>query len=87
MEANTSNPTEHEVIQTFSPQLVTAICNCVNAVSTHCLAKGLITEDADAVMLLPAMTGREIRLGSCHRPSGVLLKFRVIVLRNLLVFE
>lgn len=49
---------QHKVILKLTPTLVTALCDCVNDVSDHCLAKGLITEDTNAEMLVPAISSR-----------------------------
>ena len=46
------NLIEHEIIKVHTPKLITAICDCVNEVSDHCLAKGLITGDTYDKMLV-----------------------------------
>ena len=50
---------EIRVIQKFTPQLVSAVSSCVQAVSDQCLAKGLITEASYKWLLESTNTGSE----------------------------
>ena len=48
-----------EVIQKFTPQLVTAVSSCIQAVSDQCLAKGLITDGVYRTVLESRSTNED----------------------------
>ena len=55
------NPIElHIIIELCTPELVTAICDCVNDVSNRCLKRGLITGDLwDDIVCLGRLSGKD----------------------------
>ena len=57
MAANTS--AEADTLKAFIPDLVTAICDCVQSVSDQCLAKGLISETTHRQVLESRGTSEE----------------------------
>ena len=50
---------EADTLKTFIPDLVTAICDCVQSVSDQCVAKGLITETTHRQVLESRGTSEE----------------------------
>ena len=60
-----STTPEADTLKEFIPDLVTAICDCVQSVSDQCLAKGLISQTTHERVLESRGTSKEqARLGS-----------------------
>lgn len=55
----TSTTAEADTLKAFIPDLVTAICDCVQSVSDQCLAKGLISETTHRQVLESRGTSKE----------------------------
>ena len=54
-----STTAEADTLRAFIPDLVTAICDCVQSVSDQCLAKGLISETTHRQVLESRGTSKE----------------------------